>query len=120
MAFLRNQLLIWQVTRVNESKQRIAEQVRVLAIIESPLELVQIGIHMLRADLVKRSNNRTIEEGPRAFDIVGMGFSAHPLFGGVIHRIVLMGLLARLVGRVFVREDRGVWSYALSAGVTNM
>src|SRR5207249_6305226 len=56
--------------------------------IESELELVEVGIHMLRADLMIRADDRTLEQRKRALNRVRMDLSAYPFFLGVIHAVV--------------------------------
>jgi hypothetical protein len=55
-------LLIRQVVGCDESKQRVVEQVRVIPVVESELELVKVAVKVLRANLTVRAD---IHQGGR-------------------------------------------------------
>ena len=90
----------------NQPQKRIPKQVRIIPIVKSELEFIQIGRKMLRTDLMIRTNNRPLEERERAFDRVRMHVAAHPFVSGVVDALVL-GLLVfdALVGYKVVGID---------------
>jgi len=57
---------------MNVSQHRVKKQKRVLAIIESPCHLVQVGGQVLRADLVPCSHNSAFQEREGGFNGVGV------------------------------------------------
>jgi hypothetical protein len=59
--FLR-QFLVFKVLGSDKPKQRIAEQMRVVAVVESELELVKVAVKVLRANLTVRAD---IHQGGR-------------------------------------------------------
>src|SRR5579863_7770662 len=79
---------------------------RIIAVIEAPLELVQIGWKMLHAHLVIGPNDASLEQRPHAFHAIRVNVSAHPFLGAVIHALVLRVLvLDSAVALVFIRHN---------------
>ena len=58
--------------RVHDASQRVAEDVGIVPVVEPPLQLFQVAVHMLDAHLVEGSDDGTLEEAPHAFDTVGV------------------------------------------------
>ncbi len=94
MKHLSNQLSIWQVSSVNDPLQGVVEDVRIIAVVETPFQFFEVTVKMLRTDLVKRSDNRPLEERPHALDTVGVDIAHDPFLFGVID-----GFMARVVIR---------------------
>lgn len=61
---------VLQHRRFNELHQRIAEQVRVMAIVEPERHFVQVGRKMLCRDLMPRSDNAALEQRESGFNAV--------------------------------------------------
>ena len=55
--------LIFNVAARHQFLERIAEEIRILPVVEAPLELIAVVVEMLSRHLMKRSNNRTLELG---------------------------------------------------------
>ncbi len=71
---LRSELLVGQGTSL---EQRIPEQVRVMPVVEPPLQLVQVGVQMLDRQLVLGASDRPLQKAPDAFDGLGVGIMPH-------------------------------------------
>ena len=46
------------------------EEVRIIAAVEPPVELIKVAVYMLLADVMKRADNRPFEQGPGVFVII--------------------------------------------------
>ena len=58
------------MVRVDDALERVAEDVAVVAVVEPPLQLFEVAVKMLRADLVESPDNGTLEQAPDALDAV--------------------------------------------------
>jgi hypothetical protein len=67
---------------------RIKEDVRLLAIVETPRKLVEIQRQISLGDVVIRADHAALQQGPERFEIVGMHFAAHVFVGLVIEVLV--------------------------------
>ena len=107
MAYLLcHQLLVSQRSGVHNSLHGVMENLRVSPIVESPLQFLQVAVQMLDADLVERSDNRSLEQAPHTFDSVGVNFPDHPFLGGVADRLMpSIGISDPDVGFQFVGVD---------------
>jgi hypothetical protein len=83
-----SQFFVFEVVRVNEFQHRIAEQVRVLSVVETPRHFVQVGLQMLRRDLMPRSNNAPLKQRKCGLDRIGVKVSVNVLLRTVIHDFV--------------------------------
>src|SRR5256885_866006 len=81
---LLGELLELHFWRLDHANKRIAEQIWVIALVEAPFELIQVGIQMLPAYLMIRADDRPLEKRPHAFHAVCVNVAAHPLFASVI------------------------------------
>ena len=58
------QFFVLKIRRTEKSQQSISEQVRIVTIIESKFEFIEIPIQMLHAQFVVRTNHRPLKEAP--------------------------------------------------------
>ena len=58
---------------------------RVVPVVESPLQLFQVAVQVFPAHLVEGADNRPLEQAPHALDAVGVDLSDNPLLRGVAH-----------------------------------
>ena len=75
---LGNQFLVFKGFCVHDSSQRISEYVGVVTVVVSPLQFLDVAIHMLDAHLVERTHERTLEQTPDAFDTVCVNITHNP------------------------------------------
>ena len=59
------------------------EDMRIVSIIVSPLQFLQVAVQMLDANLMERTNDGSLEQAPHALDPVGVNVTDNPLLGGV-------------------------------------
>ena len=50
----------WQLLSLHQFQQRIAKEELIIAIVKPMLQLIQIGVHMLHAELVVGANHAAI------------------------------------------------------------
>ncbi len=101
MNFLRHQLPISKMLSVHDPSQRIAENVGIVAVVESPFEFLDVAIHVLDAHLVEYVHERPLEQAPYAFYAVCVNISHNPFFLGMSH-----SLMARImVGYADIRPQ---------------
>ena len=70
--------------------ERVAEEVRILAVVESERDLVQVCGQVLDRQLVVRPDDRPLQQAPYAFYGVGVNIAANPFLGVVVDRLWLM------------------------------
>lgn len=71
------------------------------------LQLIQIGVKTLRADLVVCADNGAFQQAPDAFNAVCVNIPAHPLIRAMVDSLVaLIGIAYAIVSRPFIRVDR--------------
>ena len=103
---LRDQVPILQRIGVHDAGQRVSEDMRVVAVVVSPLQLFEVAVHMLHADLVERTDNGALEQAPYAFYVVGVHVSDDPFLGPVVDRLVARVVVSDAkVGLQLVRVD---------------
>ena len=93
---LRDQCIVGECVRVHDAPEGVAEDVRVVPVVESPLELLEVAVHVLGAHLVERADDRPLEQAPDAFYAVRVNVSGDPLF---------LGMSNSLMARVVVRDS---------------
>ena len=76
---------IGEVSRVDDALERVDENIRVVSVVEPPLELLKVAIHVFRAHLVERADKRTLEQAPHAFHAVCVNVAHDPDFLGVVY-----------------------------------
>ena len=65
---IRSQFSVRQVVRLDQREDRVPEQERILPVVESKAEFVQVGRQVLDGKLVVRADDGTLEQAPSAFD----------------------------------------------------
>ena len=101
-----DQIVESELARVQYPGQSVREDVGVVPVVETPFQLLQVAVQMLRAHLVESSDYGTLEQAPDALDSVGMNVSNNPLLGGVIYHLVARVLISNpQVGLQFIGVD---------------
>lgn len=95
----------------NQSDERIAEEKRILPVIEAPFKLVKVGIQVFLAHFVIGTNDTPLEQRPRILNAVCVDSTPRPLFNLVIHTLMLVRLFERYVGGVLVRENLRIYAH---------
>src|SRR5207249_9136954 len=87
---------------------RVRKQISAPSAVEPKLKLVEIGVEMLRADLMICTNDRTLEQRKRALNRIGVDLATYPFFLGMVHAVVRRFVVAGepLVGRSVIGVDR--------------
>ena len=62
---------------------------RVVSVVEFPLQFLKIAVQVLPAHLVKGADNGTLEQAPHALDPVGVDITDNPLLIRMTYRLVL-------------------------------
>lgn len=52
-----SQFLVFQIVRIDKSKNRISEKIRIVTIVETVFEFVEITVKMFFADVMKRTDD---------------------------------------------------------------
>src|SRR5207248_6202925 len=68
----------------DQLNQRVTKQELVAPVVEPELEFVQVAVEMLRAHLVERTDDRSLEQTPDTLDAVRVNVAADPFLGAVI------------------------------------
>src|SRR5260370_3611019 len=101
------QFRIRKLRRINQFCESIPENMFVFPVIKTMLQFIQIGVQMLNAHFMVRTNDRTLQEAPNALDAVGVNIADNPFLGEVINPSVLrVGIFDSPISRHFVRVDR--------------
>lgn len=90
----RREFLVWKCARVNEFQNRVAEQIRILSVVEAPLKFIEVAVEMLFRNLMERADDGPLEQAERALDGVRVNVAAHVFLRGVLHRFVLRVVVA--------------------------
>ena len=101
------QFFVFKVLSVNELDDRIAEKVRVFAVIESKTHFIEIGREMLRIHFMPRPNDAALKQGKGRLDCIRVNVAVSVL-ARVIDRAMLVSLhfvQRERVDRGFIRED---------------
>src|SRR2546425_7565318 len=78
-----SQLRVRKVLSRDQTRQSVAEQELVLAVVEPELELRQICLKVLGREPMVRADDRPFEQRPCGFDGVGMNIATNPFLGVV-------------------------------------
>ena len=81
---LSYQVPVFQMLSVNNTPESMNEDMVIVAVVISPLQLVEVSVKMLHADLVEGSYDATLEQGPDTLNTVGVNVSDSPLLNGVV------------------------------------
>ena len=88
-----NQLPVGEVLGSYELPHRIVEQVRVVPIVETMLQFIQVSVQMLCRHLVVGTDDRPLQEAPDALDGVRMNLAIHPfvqrMIDGLVNRVLV-------------------------------
>src|ERR1035437_4962144 len=74
----------------HERRDHQHEYVLSLAVIPLELELAQVAVQVLHADLVEAAYDPALEQAPVAVNRAGVNVAAHPLMRGVVHGLVVV------------------------------
>ena len=79
---------------VHNLSQRIAEDVGIVAVVISPLQFLNVAIHVLDAHLVECAHERTLEQAPDALDAVCVNVANNPFIFGMPHSLMACVVVA--------------------------
>ena len=103
---LRHQLPVCEVSRIDDALERVDENIGIVAVVESPLELLKIAIHVLDAHLVECPREGTLEQAPHALHAVRVNVAHDPHFLGMVHRFMArIAVLDSDIGLQLIRVD---------------
>lgn len=88
LSLLRCEFSVFEVRRLNHFGKRIAEKIRVFAVIESEAHFVKVSREMLRIHFMPRSNNAPLEQTESGFYGIGVNVSMS-VASAVVNRAVL-------------------------------
>src|SRR5437870_123280 len=61
----------------------------IVAVIEAPFKLIEVGRQMFHAHLMIGSDNTALEKRPHAFHAIRVNVPAYPFFGAMVYALVL-------------------------------
>ena len=76
---LGGQLRVLESPGIHDPTERVTEDVRVIAVVETPLKLFEVTVKVLHADVVEGPNDRALEQAPDVLDGVRVNVSPDPL-----------------------------------------
>ena len=79
-----HQLPVPERVGVDDACQRVAEDMRVVAVVEPPLQFFEVAVHMLGAHLVERADDGALEQAPDTFNAVGVDVADDPFLGTMV------------------------------------
>ena len=85
---LRDQFLVFQRLSADQLHESVPEQVWVVAVVEVPLEFIQVGIHMLLTELVVGADDRPLEKAPDTLHGVCVHICPDPFLLLVVDRLM--------------------------------
>jgi hypothetical protein len=91
-----------QCASASGPRYRLAEYVRLTAVIVAELKLSQVQREILLADMMEAPHHATLEETPKRFEIVGMNLSPYILASTVADGFVREILFQEAIARMFV------------------
>src|SRR5580658_6374603 len=94
-----------QHASASASRYCLAENIGFATVIVAKLKFGQVERQIFLADVVVCADDSALEQGPEAFDVVGMHFAAHVLMRFVVNRIVRKSLTEFLIACALVRCD---------------
>ncbi len=102
------EFFVFEVFRANKLHHGIAEEIRILSIVEAPCHLLQVGWKMFNRNLMPRSYNAALKEAEGRLNRVGR--DAHSLFVAYVFISVMVDglVLAAILRRVEVVNLRFV------------
>ena len=84
--------MVSEASSVDYSFQSVAEDMRIVAVIETPFQFLKVSVQVLGAHLVEGSDDGPLKQAPDALDAVGMNVTHNPLL-----RRMANGLMASVV-----------------------
>ena len=103
---LSHKLTVPKGVPVQEPHHDRLEDVRVVTVVEPEFDLGQVGIQVLRADLMPCADDRALQEAPDALYGVRVDLAYHPLLFGVLdRRMARVRVRDTEVGFQFIRVD---------------
>jgi hypothetical protein len=87
------------------ARKKLHKHVGIPAIVVPESELREIQRKVRLADLVEGSNEATLEQAPKAFDVVRVDVPAHVLASAVLYLFVRHPDAHVVIGLIFVRRD---------------
>ena len=84
---VRRECFELKIVRLEHLFERIPEEVRILAIVETPCLLIEVTKQVVRFDAHVGTTDATLEQTPEVFKPVGVDVSVHVLYG-VIHNLM--------------------------------
>lgn len=105
-----SQCFVFQILRMDQLEHGVAEQIRILAVVEPPRHFVKVGRQMLRRDSVPRSHDSALEQRERRFYGVRVNIAANIFLRLVRHSLVLVSgdsdtLQGEWVGHKLIRHN---------------
>ena len=82
---LSHQFPISEVPSVENPKQGVTKNMRIVAVVETPFQFLKVSVQVLPAHLVEGTNNGPLEQAPDPLDTVGVDLADNPLLGGMAH-----------------------------------
>jgi hypothetical protein len=73
-------LRIWQLLRLNQFQERVTKKELITAVVKAMLQLIQIGVQMLHAQLVIRPHHAALKQTPDVLNGICVNIAANPLF----------------------------------------
>ena len=73
---------------VNNTTKGVDENMVVVPIAEAPFQFIQVPVKVLGTDLVECSDDASLEQGPDAFDAIGMNVTHSPFLSRVVNSFV--------------------------------
>lgn len=111
-----NQFRVRQSLCQQQLEHRVAEHVRVLAVVEPELKFIAVSVKVLCRDLMIRADDRTLEKRPYVLYGVGMNFASNVLAGSMPYRFVFGVLICdATVSGPFV----GIDSFGVAASISS-
>ena len=103
---LSNKGFVLQPLGVDDALECMDEDMGVVTVTVAPLQFIQVPVEVLSADLVERSNDASLEQGPDALYGVGVNVSENPLLSGMVDRLMVGVVVSNAqVGRQFISID---------------
>lgn len=85
---------------------RCAEDVRIHALVIAKLELVDVEMEVFLADLMERTDDSALHDGPEPFDGVGMDRAADIFSGSVMHQSMRTCVVEETIPPMIVRRNQ--------------
>jgi hypothetical protein len=82
------QFLIFQILSLDQFLHGIPEHEGVFTVTEPPFQFIKVGIQVPDTHMMERTDNRSLQKAPYAFNGVGIDFSADIFILGVIDRLM--------------------------------